>query len=119
MGLFDGQGRQIAGFLVYDKNQNSYYLLDAKLSQLDPISPQIILAQAASAESKITETLRRGCEFGVDKFVIFNAQKSEPFCLNKLKKRCARLESVLLDASRQSERFFTPSLSFADNFTDF
>lgn len=117
--LFDGQGRQLVGLLARDPHKNSYYLVSGKLTQISPNPPQIILAQAAITESKITETLRRGCEFGVDKFIIFNAQKSEAFCLNKLKKRESRLEAVLLDAARQSERLIAPILCFAENFADF
>jgi len=118
IGLFDGQGRQITGFLAQDNNSTWYYLKDATLIQVGPTSPQVILAQAACSESKITETLRRGCEFGVDKFIIFNAKKSEPFCLHKLQKRAARLEAVLLDAARQSERMLRPSLIFAENLAE-
>lgn len=117
--LFDGQGRQITGLLAHDKSSNLYYLEEAKLIKVSPATPQIILAQAAITESKIAETLRRGCEFGVDKFIIFNAQKSESFCLNKLKKRSARLEAILLDAARQSERLLTPNLIFTEDLKNY
>jgi 16S rRNA (uracil1498-N3)-methyltransferase len=119
VGLFDGRGYQLEGLLVFDHNKKSYFLSDTQIKHVSLPTPQIILAQAACVESKITETLRRGCEFGVDQFVIFNAQKSEAFCFNKLKKRHERLEAVILDAARQSERLIIPTLRFCDNYQEF
>jgi 16S rRNA (uracil1498-N3)-methyltransferase len=112
--LFDGAGREITGYI--SKNN---YIINAhiKYNKLD--TPQIILAQAALAENKISETLRRGCEFGVDKFIIFVAHKSEPFSMPKLIARKKRLEAIITDAARQSQRLFTPDLLFVESIKDF
>ena len=112
IGFFDGGGRQVIGNLDKNNLENAY------LDSQPQASPQIILAQAACAENKISETLRRGCEFGVDKFIIYEAQKSESYCFDKLKKRYERLEAILIDASRQSERLWVPELIFIDNLTN-
>lgn len=107
--LFDGQGRQITAMLA--KNG----LSSASLEHALPPKSSITVLQALIEESKITETLKRGTEFGADHFVLFNAEKSEPFLGQKLQRRKDRLERVLIDAARQSERLFVPSLSLVSD----
>lgn len=110
--VFDGQGRQISGYLGRESGNN--YISQGVFFQAPAPSPRIILAQAALEESKMLETLKRGCEFGVDSFAIFAAHRSAPYCFAKLKKRSDRLSKVLIDAARQSERLFVPELIFAE-----
>jgi 16S rRNA (uracil1498-N3)-methyltransferase len=117
--IFDGTGRQITGYLAKNPSDSSYYIAQGHIKLINTNAPQIILAQAAISETKLVETLRRGCEFGIDKFIIFPAHKSNNYCLEKLKKRETRLLAVLQDAARQSERLTTPSLIFATKLQDF
>lgn len=109
VGLFDGGGRQVVGMFI----RHSRSLKDAVLTTAKPSHPSITVLQAAIEESKLEETLKRGTEIGVDCFVIFNAHKSEPFLLAKLKKREERLRRVLTDAARQSGRLFLPTVIWA------
>ncbi|HXW60554.1 MAG TPA: RsmE family RNA methyltransferase, partial [Myxococcota bacterium] len=108
-GLFDGQGRQIIAKL----DAKSLSLHDARLIEQSPPKPGLTLLQAVIEETKLTQTLKRGTEFGIDHFVIFSGEFSEPFLLEKLMKREQRFLNVLIDAARQSGRLFVPSLVFA------
>lgn len=109
--LFDGQGREIEGKL----SQHDLCLKETLLRQEKAPEPRIILLQASIEEQKLSETLKRGTEIGIDSFVIFNAKNSEPFLLNKLKRREERLRSLVTDAARQSGRLFVPGIIFADD----
>lgn len=104
--VFDGQGRQIEG--VISQFSPPIRLKDAKLEQEKAPTKMLILLQAAIEESKLCETLKRGTEFGIDRFIIFEAKNSDTFVLNKLKARHARLNSVVVDAARQCGRLFVP-----------
>jgi len=111
--LFDGQGRELRGLL---KRQGSeVFMAEAELiSQVRP-RPEIVILQAALEESKISETIKRGTEFGASKFIIFSADRSESYLIAKLKKRNCRLEKIAVDACRQSGRLFMPSISIIDD----
>jgi 16S rRNA (uracil1498-N3)-methyltransferase len=93
-------------------------LIDAVLSIETPPSLKLILLQASIEEHKLEETLKRGTEFGIDRFVIFNAHLSLPFVQSKLHKRLTRLQSLIIDAARQSGRLFVPSIEFASSLAE-
>jgi len=113
--VFDGDGRQIMGTLK--KNQGAYFI-NAQLINKSRISPEIVVIQAAIDEAKLSQTIQRGCELGVDRFIIFSGERSVGFCLGKLEKRRERLESIAQDAARQSERFFIPTIAFVPALRD-
>lgn len=104
--LFDGQGREISGFLSLDGT------LNAVLREEKAEAISIVLLQAALDEAKISETLKRTTEFGIQKIIIFKAEFSDAFSLGKLEKRYERLNNVAIDAARQSGRLFVPTISF-------
>lgn len=103
-GLFDGRGRELLAILDKGLIKNAF------LKEEQPAKPSITVLQALIEEGKLTETLKRGTEFGADHFLVFEAEKSEPFLKPKMQKRLDRLERVLIDAARQSGRLFVPSL---------
>lgn len=105
--LFDGQGREITGSL-----SKAGHLLNPVLREEAADALSIVVLQAALEEAKISETIKRGTEFGAHRFVIFNAERSDPFCWQKLIKREERLKNVAIDAARQSGRLFVPEISF-------
>jgi 16S rRNA (uracil1498-N3)-methyltransferase len=109
--VFDGQGRELRGYLKL--NDNNVYFSKAKLHQQALSQPQLILYQAAISEDKISETIKRGCEFGVDRFIIFNAERSEAHCYLKLTRKKDRFNRIAIDACRQSGRFFIPPVYFS------
>lgn len=115
VGVFDGHGREVRGLLA--KIETGAFFTKACLHEEKPFEPSITLMQAAIEESKISETIKRGTEFGFDKFIIFNAEHSERYCFDKLKKREERLNLLAIDASRQSGRLFVPQIEFADSLT--
>lgn len=113
--VFDGHGRQVVGFLINNKHQIIF--AEPKIEVLSPNKSKIILVQAAIEESKMAETIRRGCEYGVDEFIIYNASRSEKYCYNKLLAKKERLMRLSQDACRQSERFFIPEIHFIESIT--
>jgi 16S rRNA (uracil1498-N3)-methyltransferase len=104
--VFDGEGRQIEGFLNNKKLENTNLVIK------EPPKPQIILLQAALEEAKISETLKRATEFGVDKIIIFASTYSQSFHFPKLLNKLERIKDLAKDAARQSERFFIPKIIF-------
>jgi 16S rRNA (uracil1498-N3)-methyltransferase len=113
--VFDGHGREVMGTLTYEKHDRRAYFTQGTLNVSQPSHPEIVLVQAALEESKLSETIKRGCEFGVDRFIIFQATRSEPFCFNKAVAKADRLIRVAQDACRQSGRVFIPSIIFKDS----
>ncbi len=111
--VFDGMGRQVVGTLT--KVSQKAFFDQSTFFNEPKLEPAIVLLQAAIEEAKMSECIKRGCEFGVDKFVIFNAEHSEKYCYEKLKKRHDRLRLLAIDACRQSGRLFVPEIIFYDS----
>jgi 16S rRNA (uracil1498-N3)-methyltransferase len=108
--VFDGNGREVAGVLAYEDRFARF--LNPVLRIIPPPCSKIILVQAALDDSKLAETIKRGSEYGIDRFIIFNAQRSEKFCFKKLLAKKERFERIAQDACRQSERLFIPTIEF-------
>lgn len=113
--VFDGHGREITGELIEDKISGSCHFSKASLTVSDKPMPPLILMQAALQEAKLEDTIQRGTEIGVDEFIIFNAERSEPFCYAKFVKKQGRFMRIAQDACRQSGRTFMPSIVQADS----
>lgn len=111
--VFDGQGREIIGLLALTPGKKEAVFSQSRTRIESPLSPSIILLQAAINESKLQETIKRGAEYGVDRFIVFEAERSEPFCYKKLQSKHERLVRIAEDACRQSGRLFIPQIDFA------
>lgn len=107
--MFDGDGLEISGHI-----KNNYFEIKTIIHNQPP-EKKIILLQGALCEDKIEETVKRTTEYGIDDIVIFNAQRSEAFIFEKLKKKYERLVGIAIDASRQSGRFFVPKITLSEN----
>jgi len=116
--VFDGCGREVRGLLAFNKNTKTAVFANATLIEQERLKPAIVLVQAAIEEKSLSETIKRGCEYGVDRFIIFSAEHSEKFCFNKLRAKVDRLDRIARDACRQSGRFFVPTISFKDRLDD-
>ena len=110
--VFDGVGREVRGIVAQDKRLKKAVFIDAHLFVFSQYKPEIILLQAAIDEQKLSETVRRGCEYGVDRFVIFASINSDRFSLQKLMTKLERLKRIAEDACRQCGRYFIPSITF-------
>lgn len=109
--VFDGVGREIVGAVArHDKKSCTFLAGVLRCEQKN--SPQLVVVQAALDDGKISETIQRGCEFGVDQFVLFNAERSERFCFDKLQKKHDRLLRIAQNACRQSHRLFVPPITY-------
>lgn len=112
--VFDGCGREIYGSVqLLDKK--TCVFVSAKLRVEQKNLPELFVLQAALDDSLIAETIKRGCEFGADQFIVFNAERSDRFCFDKLKKKQDRFLRIAQDACRQSQRLFVPSVQYADS----
>lgn len=107
--VFDGEGREIIGTLK--KTPAGAVLLLSKIRQEPPPTPEIILVQAAVELAKLEQTIQRGCEFGVDRFIIVESDRSEQYCLGKIEKKLDRLVRIAEDAARQSMRLYIPAIA--------
>ncbi|HXW52669.1 MAG TPA: RsmE family RNA methyltransferase [Myxococcota bacterium] len=109
--VFDGFGREIRG--VLDKSANHAVFRAATMIEAQPVKTEIVLIQAAIAYTKMEETIRRGVEYGVDRFIIVAAKNSERYCFDKLVTKKERLTRIACDACRQAGRYFLPTISFS------
>lgn len=109
--VFDGCGREVVGRLDHTGSDEAVFL-SFDIRREEPVIPQMVLMQAAISEQKITETIKRGCEYGVDGFIFFSAERSDKYCFERLKSRADRLTRVCEDACRQSGRLFIPPIDF-------
>ncbi len=114
--VFDGEGREIIG--VLQKSSSGVILAGARMRCEARSLPQIIVIQAAIDEGKLEQTIQRGCEFGVDRFIIFPGERSASFCLNKITKKFDRLQRIAEDATRQSMRLYLPTIKIAPSLDD-
>lgn len=108
--VFDGHGREVIGTIVSQQGQD--YFGQAQLKTHERLKPMIVLIQAAIEESKLSETIKRGSELGVDRFVIFESSRSEPYTYSKIAKKHERFMRMAIDACRQSGRVFIPEIIF-------
>jgi 16S rRNA (uracil1498-N3)-methyltransferase len=115
--VFDGEGRAVVGFVEKHALGHANFV-QARLYIKTRVLPELIVIQAAIDEAKLSQTIARGCEFGVDRFIIFSAQRSDSFCFDKLKKRHERFARIALDAARQSGRYFIPAIDFVKSLDD-
>lgn len=111
--VFDGEGREISGLLIHDKHKA--YFHDGHLSSENPPKYKVILLQAALVETKLSETIKRGCEIGVDIVIIYNAHFSDAYCYQKAYARKERLYDIAIDASRQSGRLWVPKIHYEES----
>ncbi len=111
--VFDGNGREVVGCI--DKNA---HFVGTRVCTYDKPKPEIIVVQAALDEAKIEETVQRGSEFGVDRFIIFSAARSDAYCFAKVQKRQDRLTRIATDAARQSGRMFVAAIEFTESLNE-
>lgn len=105
--LIDGLGMLVLGRL----DAASHTFTVESIERAERQRPQICIAQAMSSMEKMEEVVRHGTEIGVDAFILytstFGKHGSEGLSPTKLQ----RLERILEDATRQSERLMAPVLS--------
>lgn len=116
--VFDGDGREIIGAVKKIAPREGAHFVGARLCTKPRNLPEIVVIAAAIDDAKLAQTIQRGCEYGVDRFIIFAADKSEKFCFGKLEKRQDRLMRIAEDAARQSGRYFLPKLEFVNSLDD-
>lgn len=116
--VFDGAGREVIGLVQKAIASPNARLIRRRVRDQAPAIPAIYLVQAALEEPKLSQTIQRGTEFGVDWFIIFSAARSDKFCFGKLEKRLDRLVSIAQDAARQSGRLFVPSIELIARLDD-
>lgn len=112
--VFDGNGRSVQGRL--DTKSRSF--VDGELLTAPLPKSSVTIWQAAVDEAKLTQCISRGCEFGVDHFVIFDGELSEKFCLAKCMKKAERFMRIAQDAARQCGRHYVPTMSFLPSLAD-
>ena len=114
--VFDGDGREVVGTLK--KHAKGAHFAAARLSKKSKALPEIVVVQGAIDEAKLSQTIQRGTEFGVDRFIIFSASRGDSFCFAKIEKRHSRLVRIAEDAARQSGRYFVPTIQLVKNLDD-
>jgi 16S rRNA (uracil1498-N3)-methyltransferase len=110
--VFDGHGREVVGRL--QRRAAGAHFVGARLCTRAKQLPEIVVIQSAIDEAKLAQTIQRGCEFGVDRFIIFPARRSEAHCFARLAKRLDRLMRIAEDASRQCGRYYLPSIELCE-----
>lgn len=111
--LFDGEGLIHSGVLQLVTGSKVTVELTAERFEEHPQKPRVIVAQAATQAGKVADVLRGCTEVGVDGFILFESEYSQ----GKLKKgKEERLQRIIVEAVRQSERSWLPTLAVAESF---
>jgi len=115
--LFDGQGNLYVGEIRYlDKKQVSGMVISHE-KLIEPY-PYVILGQAFPKAGKADEIVRMNTEVGVSEFVFFKSEYSIPQIESYDYKKIDRLNRVVIEAVRQSERVIVPQINPACDFKD-
>lgn len=117
--VFDGAGREVTGTIARGEQGRGAHFTQSQLVIHERRSSSIVLVQAALDETKIVETVKRSCEYGVDEIVIWQSERSEKFVYQRLLKKSDRLMRIAQDACRQSGRLFIPAIRFKESLSEF
>jgi len=116
--LFDGEGNEYLGSLL---RVQSNYVRGEIAEMKKPVQsnkPYLILAQSLPRAGKIDDIVRMNTEAGVSEFILFESEysvaKLESYGQNKMQ----RLERLVTEASRQSERSMIPVVNTPQSFAE-
>jgi len=116
--LFDGQGYEYdAEIRFLTKEQVSGVILNKR--NIFENWPYVIVAQALPKAGKADEIVRMNTEVGVKEFIFLESEYSIPKKESYDAKKIERLQRVVAEAGRQSERGFLPQINPVLNFSDF
>ncbi len=118
--------------IACDKNKNDYlcevsgiYKDFLEMNIVDIIKNQseksyeITLCQAMPKGNKIELVLQKAVELGVDKIIIFYAQRCDVvYDKDKKEKKLKRYEKIIYEAAKQCNRGIIPSIEIQKNFID-
>ncbi len=116
--LFNGQNDQDFRALV-DIQRKTMTLTPFEIIEKRTESPlDIHLLLAVGKPDRIDLALQKATELGVQQFTIFNAERSQtPIRANRLQKKLAHLQAVIISACEQSGRNRIPALDFQADFS--
>lgn len=107
--IFDGEGREYS-YIIEDINKHHCRIRQKEaFTKIAFSQKRITLAFPLVREDKIDFILQKGTELGVHHFI--------PFCCDRTlnikcsKAKLARWNKIIIEATRQSERFWLPTLS--------
>ncbi|KXK26824.1 MAG: Ribosomal RNA small subunit methyltransferase E [candidate division WS6 bacterium OLB20] len=111
--FFDGEGNIYTAELTFVSSTSVSAEVTEHRFEQRPERPLVILAQAAPQAGKITDILRMNTEVGVDGFILFESE----FGQGRLRDgKEERLERIVREAARQSERAWLPELAVRKDF---
>ncbi len=120
--LFDGEGHEFTAEIdTLRKDLLGGKVVDNPSSNVTESiihTPELHLAQALTQSKKLELILRMGTEIGINSFRFYESDHSI-VKLNKLgQDKLKRWEKISVEASRQSERIFTPKIHEPVHFID-
>jgi len=110
--FFDGEGTIYTAELTFVTSSAVHAEITGTRFEERPARPRVFLAQAAPQAGKLVDILRMNTEAGVDGFVLFESEYGQ----GKLRDgKEERLERIIREAARQSERAWLPELAVRKN----
>jgi 16S rRNA (uracil1498-N3)-methyltransferase len=116
--LFDGQGYEYEAEIRFLTKEQVSGVILAKRDIFENW-PHVILAQALPKAGKADEIVRMNTEVGVKEFIFFKSEYSVPQKSSYDAKKIERLQRVIAEAGRQSERGFLPKVNPIFDFAEF
>jgi len=114
--VFDGQGKEYV-YQIETIAKKSVLIKKEKLSVNSTTrGKRIILGFPLVKEDKISFILQKATELGVDYFIPFTSQRS--MRINLSDKKIEKWKRIILEALRQSERLWMPTISKVLNFQE-
>ncbi|MCE5295002.1 MAG: 16S rRNA (uracil(1498)-N(3))-methyltransferase [Chlamydiales bacterium] len=109
--VINGQGSLAQGEVIGIFNKEAHITLSEVKTHNKP-QPIVKLALAFLKPSHLEYAIEKGCEIGVDAFILFNATKSEKKAVSD--QYLKRLHSIILSSTKQCGRLFLPTLEIKD-----
>ncbi len=107
--VFDGQGKEYLCRIEAITKKSVLIKRDSLSASSAAVSKKIILGFPLVKENKIDFILQKATELGVDHFIPFVSQRS--LRANVSEKKIEKWNRIIIEALRQSERLWLPSVS--------
>ena len=108
--LFNGQGKEASGKILSVSSQKAEVEI-LSVKECKPNRPRFILACALPKKSKFEWIIEKATELGVDEIIPLNTKRTEINLKgDRLVSKKTRYQTVAINAAKQSQRSFIPTI---------
>lgn len=110
--LFDGNGKVLRAKFNFKPDP---FLTEMKISESLDNDHSISLYQSTVSMEKMEAIVRHATELGVSRILLFRSERSQIDFKNKIQNKIDRLTRIATDATRQSNRIFSPKIEYIND----